>query len=169
MPNYEATLVIEIRDVLNAKFFVKDGLNADLYSIYQDKDDKTIVEVKWEEGAPRKPRCLHFEAYDKITAIGFSECSESIEQYTLRGPCGGNFFLVEDLSGNEAFVETWGHSRKGDDPYYHFAVWVGQKRIEIDPRIYNIGVRHPFDGERKTGGFLRFLRRLWRLLTGWLR
>jgi len=168
MPIFDETLVVKVQNVFNATFFSKpeDAVYSDLYSVSQDKDGTTVVTVKWEEGVPRQPRCLHFAAYDKITAIGFSECCGRIEQYTLRGPCGGNFFLLEDLSGNEAFVENWGHSRKGG---YHFALWIGQKRIEIDPRIYNQGELPPQDGGQRKGGFLRFLRRLWRLLTGWLR
>ena len=113
-----------------------------------------VVQVTWGADGPTCPCYLEFYcSFDTIVGVGFSESKRKIEQYTKRGPCGGCFFLVSDITGDSqsVVVENWGHQRKKNKPY-HFAVWLqsGKAGLEFDPQIYNDGVIHDPGGEHPT-------------------
>lgn len=169
-PIFEAPLVIKVQDFRPHYCNPPGALNSDLYSV---NDEGNLVGVTgWQDRSrvTRIPRVLLFEAEVPITAVGFSECANQIEEYKWRGPCGGCFFLTADLTGKETSVsvENWGHQRKQKRcRTYHFALWLNHKRHaqELDPQIYNEVEPPPGDGEHDGKRTSRLLRRF----AGWLK
>ncbi|HEV7505257.1 MAG TPA: hypothetical protein VGS07_10125 [Thermoanaerobaculia bacterium] len=114
-----------------------------------------VVQVTWNMDGPPRPSYIEFYcSFDSITGVGFSECKKSIERYTLKGPCGGCFFLSSDIPAEaiSVIVENWGHQRR-KNKRYHFALWLGSRKIsfKFDPQIYNDGVIHDPDGNHPKG------------------
>lgn len=128
---------------------------ANHYDIGYD-EAQVVVTVKW-GGRLFQPVYLEFLCVDqKITGVGFSECSDGIEKYQTPGPCGGCFFLRTDLraGSNLAIVENWGHQRENKMPY-HFGLWLKNGQIhskKFDPQIYNDGTIHQPPPRRKKAG-----------------
>jgi hypothetical protein len=137
------------RDATKSFILKKPDAEGKLATFYDVElsDGRFSVLVNWGPDGPPFPAYLEIHcSFDNIVGVGFSECGKDIEQYTRRGPCGGCFFLVSDITGssNSVIVENWGHQRKKKKPY-HFAVWLQSgkiKRKKFDPQIYNDGVIH---------------------------
>jgi hypothetical protein len=143
--------------------------NGDKYSIYKPEDgsagalagdftvfpapddlSKPVVYVRWHRKLPC-PVVFELRSTEPITGVGFAGCyctdkdgKSKIELYKRKGPCGGNFFLLTDLTEGGATtveVENWGHNR---DDGYVLNLGFGKDGKDIfDPQIYNEGELPP--------------------------
>ncbi len=116
-PIFEEILVIKVQDCRPHYYKPAGALNSDQYSVKEQGSRYLVGVTRWRDQSevPRIPRVLRFEAEVPITAVGFSECANQIEEYKWRGPCGGCFFLTADLTGKETSVsvENWGINGSG--------------------------------------------------------
>ena len=141
------------------------GALSDDYNVFQNAEGKPEIYVRWHQKLPR-PVIFEFSSNEPITSMGFAGCAcdGEIEQYTRKGPCGGNFFLRTDLSRGgmkKVEVENWGHNRG-----HGYVLKFGVGNTTFDPQIYNEGELPPPHEEPKLGGCLSVLGLLF---TGWLR